>query len=200
MNFTAVKEALEARGYAVHIFKTAREAADWLDAAIDGETVGIGGSITVREMGLLSRLAAHNEVIWHWQPREGRTAAAELEAARTASVYLSSVNALAESGEIVNIDGTGNRVAATLFGHRKVYFLVGENKLAPTEAEAVARARNVAAPKNAARLARNTPCVAAGKCMDCHSPERICRALTVLWEAPRGAEYTVVLIGEPLGY
>ena len=200
MKLEAVKAALEARGYTVSVFASAREAADYLDAAIDRETVAIGGSITVEEMGLLPRLLTHNEVIWHWHPRDGRTAAEELTAARTASVYLSSVNALAESGEIVNIDGTGNRVAATLFGHRKVYFLVGSNKLAPTEAEAIARARNVAAPKNAARLARKTPCVAAGRCMDCRSPERICRALSVLWEAPRGADYEVILIDEALGY
>ena len=200
MKLEAVKEALAARGYAVSLFETAEEAAHYLDTAIDGEKVGIGGSMTVEEMGLLERLRTHNEVVWHWHPRDGKTAADELTDARTASVYLSSVNALAESGEIVNIDGTGNRLAATLFGHRKVYFLVGENKLAPTEVEAIARARNVAAPKNAARLARPTPCVAAGKCMDCRSPARICRALSVLWEAPRGAEYEVVLIAEPLGY
>ena len=200
MKLEAVKTALEARGYAVTVFPTARAAADYLDTAIDRETVGIGGSMTVEEMGLFPRLAAHNEVIWHWHPRDGRTAEGELAAARTASVYLSSVNALSEEGEIVNIDGTGNRVAATLYGHRKVYFLVGCNKLAPTESEAISRARNVAAPKNAARLGRPTPCTVTGRCMDCRSPARICRALTVLWEAPRGAEYEVVLIGEALGY
>lgn len=200
MDLQAVKAALTARGYAVSVFSTAREAADYLNAAIDGETVAIGGSMTVEEMGLAPRLATHNELIWHWHPRDGRTAEEELAAARTATVYLSSVNALSGTGEIVNIDGTGNRVAATLYGHRRVYFLVGANKLAPTESEAIARARNVAAPKNAARLGRPTPCVAAGRCMDCRSPARICRALTVLWEAPRGAEYEVILIGEPLGY
>ena len=196
----STKAALEARGYRVSIFPTAQAAADYLNAAIDGTVVAIGGSITVREMGLAPLLASHNEVIWHWEPREGRTAADELAAARTAEVYLSSVNAIARTGEIVNIDGTGNRVAATLYGHRRVFLIAGENKLAPTEAEAVARARNIAAPKNAERLGRKTPCVAAGRCMDCRSPERICRALTVLWEAPRGADYEVILIGESLGY
>lgn len=200
MDLHTLKENLEARGYAVACFGSAREAAAYLDAAIDGETVAIGGSITAREMGVAPLLATHNELIWHWEPREGMTAAEALTAARSATVYLTSCNAIAESGEIVNIDGTGNRVAATLYGPRRVYFLVGSNKITRDEESAVSRARNVAAPKNAARLGRKTPCVAAGKCMNCRSPERICRALTVLWEAPRGAAYEVILIDEPLGY
>ena len=200
MDLHTLKENLEARGYAVSCFGSAREAAAYLDAAIDGETVAIGGSITAREMGVAPLLATHNELIWHWEPCEGMTAAEALTAARSATVYLTSCNAIAESGEIVNIDGTGNRVAATLYGPRRVYFLVGSNKITRDEESAVSRARNVAAPKNAARLGRKTPCVAAGKCMNCRSPERICRALTVLWEAPRGAAYEVILIDEPLGY
>ena len=200
MDLHTLKENLEARGYAVSCFGSAREAAAYLDAAIDGETVAIGGSITAREMGVAPLLATHNELIWHWEPCEGMTAAEALTAARSATVYLTSCNAIAESGEIVNIDGTGNRVAATLYGPRRVYFLVGSNKVTRDEESAVSRARNVAAPKNAARLGRKTPCVAAGKCMNCRSPERICRALTVLWEAPRGAAYEVILIDEPLGY
>ena len=200
MDLHTLKENLEARGYAVACFGSAREAAAYLDAAIDGETVAIGGSITAREMGVAPLLATHNELIWHWEPCEGMTAAEALTAARSATVYLTSCNAIAESGEIVNIDGTGNRVAATLYGPRRVYFLVGSNKITRDEKSAVSRARNVAAPKNAARLGRKTPCVTAGKCMNCRSPERICRALTVLWEAPRGAAYEVILIDEPLGY
>ena len=196
----ALKKNLEARGYAVSHFATAAEAAAYLDRVIDGECVAIGGSITVKEMGLAPLLSAHNELIWHWEPAEGRTAAEELTRARSADVYLTSCNAIAESGEIVNIDGTGNRLSASLFGHARVYFIVGSNKLAENETAAIARARNVAAPKNAVRLGRNTPCVKAGRCMDCHSPERICRAMTVLWEAPRGADYEVVLVDESLGY
>ena len=124
------------------------------------------------------------------------------ERAMHAETYLSSANALAETGEIVNIDGTGNRVAGTLFGHKRVFFVVGRNKLAPTCDEAIRRARNVAAPKNALRFGVETPCVANGgdRCYDCKSPARICRGLVVLWEAMRGCETEVVLIDEDLGY
>ena len=119
----------------------------------------------------------------------------------TAPVYISSANGVAETGELVNIDGTGNRVAATLYGPEKVYFIVGLNKLAPTLEAAIDRARNVAAPKNAQRLGTRTPCAADGKCHDCKSPARICRALVVHMGAPKGFEKCeIVLVGESLGY
>ena len=107
---------------------------------------------------------------------------------------------MAETGEILNIDGTGNRVASTLYGHNKVYFIIGINKIAPDFESALWRARNIAAPKNAQRLNRNTPCAVKGdRCYDCKSPDRICRGLTVLWGPMMGMETEIVLIDEPLG-
>ena len=200
MVFTLVKAELEQRGFTVSEFATAKEAADYLDGAIDGRTVGFGGSMTLTEMGLAERLETHNELFWHWRVKEGSTAAETLAAAASAEIYLTSVNGLAETGEIINIDGTGNRVASMLYGHRKVYFVVGVNKLASDYASALHRARNVAAPKNAQRLKRNTPCVLGDRCFDCSSPDRICRGLTVLWEKMGGCEMEVVLINEQLGY
>ena len=120
--------------------------------------------------------------------------------AQTADIYLTSVNALAETGELVNIDGAGNRVASTLFGHEKVYFVIGRNKLAPTVDAAVWRARNIASPRNAQRLGRKTPCAVKGdRCYDCKSPERICRGLVTLWGPMMGMEAEVLLIDEDLG-
>ena len=127
-DFTKVQQALERRGYTVRTFAAAAEAAAYLDGAIDGKTVGFGGSATLDARGVDDKLAAHNTVIWHWK----QEANAARKAAMQTQVYLSSANGLAESGEIVNIDGTGNRVSATLFGHEKVYFVIGRNKLAPT--------------------------------------------------------------------
>ena len=198
MDFTKVSENLKARGYAVQCFATAREAADYLNGAIDGVSVGFGGSMTLEQMGLFERLSGHNRALWHW--REG-TAEDPRKEALTADVYVTSVNGMDEDGDLINIDGAGNRVAATLFGHRKVYFVVGRNKLAPTYEEALWRARNISAPKNAQRLQRKTPCAAQGdKCYDCKSPERICRGLTVLWKPMMGMEAEVVLVDEDLGY
>ena len=189
-----VRKNLEERGFQTSCFATAKEAADYLDAQIDGATVGIGGSMTIQAMGLSERLSKHNEVIWHWE-------GGELRRALTADVYLTSVNGLAETGEIVNIDGNCNRVAASMFGPKRVYYMIGCNKIAPDFEKALWRARNVAAPKNAQRLGKKTPCaVKADRFYDCKSPERICRGLSVLWRKPTGFEQAeVVLIEEELG-
>ena len=154
--------------------------------------------MTVREMGLYERLAAHNQTFWHWDPERP----APLADGMGTEVYITSVNGAAETGELVNIDGTGNRVASTCFGHQELYLILGVNKVAPDYEGALWRARNIAAPKNAQRLGRKTPCAVKGdRCYDCQSPERICRALTVLWEKPSSfARAEVVLVGEPLGY
>ncbi len=194
-DYTALTQNLEERGFTPKVFATAAQAADYLDREIDGVSVGFGGSMTVQEMGLYPRLAAHNEAVWHWDK-------AGLEQAAATEVYICSVNGLAETGEIINIDGTGNRVASTLFGHKRVYLVVGKNKLAPDYDKALWRARNIASPKNAQRLGVQTPCAAKGdKCYDCKSPQRICRGLVVLWEKPRSVErMEVVLVDEELGY
>ena len=195
MAFETVKKNLEARGFSVSTFSTAAEAAAYLDSAIDGTTVGIGGSMTVQQMGLHEKLAAHNEVHWHWT--DGQEARAK---AAHADVYITSANGLTENGEVINIDGAGNRVASTLYGHKRVYFIIGRNKLAPTYDEALWRARNIAAPKNAQRLGKKTPCAVKGdRCYDCKSPDRICRGLVVLWGPSMGVETEIVLVDEDLG-
>lgn len=129
-----------------------------------------------------------------WGGSEDRKKAAQ------ADVYIASANGLAETGEIINIDGAGNRIASTLYGHEKVYFVIGRNKLAPTYDEALWRARNIAAPKNAQRLGKKTPCAVKGdRCYDCKSPDRICCGLAVLWTAMMGMEMEVILVDEELG-
>ena len=200
MDFTCVKENLIKRGFAVTEFETAAAAAEYLDGAIDGKSVAFGGSITLQQMALAEKLETHNELVWHWRVKEGETPAEALRKARNADIYVTSVNGLAESGEIINIDGTGNRVAAMLYGHKKVYFVVGSNKLAPDYEAALHRARNIAAPLNAKRLSRKTPGTEGGRCFDCNSPERICRGLAVLWEKMGGSDMEVILIDEVLGY
>ena len=189
-----LEQNLQEKGIRFRYFETAQAAADYLDGEIDGTSVGIGGSQTVKAMGLYPRLSAHNQVIWHWEG--GST-----QDAMSVQVYISSVNGLAETGEIINIDGTGNRVASTLFGHQRVCLVVGINKIAPDYDAALWRARNIAAPKNAQRLGAKTPCAVKGdRCYDCKSPGRICRALTVLWEKPKGIPVMeILLVNQPLG-
>ncbi|MEA5039356.1 MAG: lactate utilization protein [Clostridiaceae bacterium] len=202
MNFTALEETLKRKGFAVASFSTAAEAADYLDRELDGKTVGIGGSDTIKTMGLAERLRKHNTVYWHWLPdqKQAHGADAVRRMAMDTQVYLTSVNALAETGLLVNIDGTGNRIASISFGHEKVYVLVGRNKITPDLDSALWRARNVAAPKNAQRLGYQTPCAVKGdRCYDCNSPDRLCRGFLITERPMRGTEMEIVLIDEELG-
>lgn len=195
-DFTIVSAALRERGYTVRVFASGAEAAVYLNETIDGKTVGIGGSSTVKDLGIYELLQSHNTVIWHWMQEP---ASARKQAMQT-QIYLSSVNALAQTGELVNIDGAGNRVSSTLFGHEKVYYLIGRNKLTETYEQAVWRARNVAAPQRAKQLGAKTPCAAkAERCFDCKSPGRICRGLVTLWGPMLSMDAEVLLIDEDLG-
>ena len=199
MNLELLQKNLEAQGFTYRYFDTAQQAADYLVGSIQDKTVGIGGSMTIKGMGLYDRLKENNQVAWHWEVPGPET----LAQAAAAQVYLSSVNGIAETGEIINIDGTGNRIAATLYDREKVFLIAGVNKIAPDYDQALWRARNVAAPLNARRLNRKTPCAQGEevKCWDCKSPERICNGLTVLWRKMGGVkECEVVIIGEELGY
>ncbi len=193
-------ESLTKGGYFVKVFDTKESAAKYLNEQIDGTTVGFGGSISLKEMGLYESLGTHNDVFSHWYPGGDKTQDDIRHMAMETETYISSVNGIAETGEIVNIDGSGNRLAGISFGHNRVFFVIGQNKVEPTYEKAIWRARNVAAPKNAARLNVNTPCVKSGRCHDCQSSERICKGLSVLWQAMMSSRMEVVLVREDLGY
>lgn len=203
MNIQTTIKALQDKLYTVTYFKTAKEAADYLDTQIDHKVVGFGDSRTMIDMELYKRLSGHNEVHDPNQSKDNDEFVEIAKRALTTEIYLTSVNAMAETGEMVNIDGTGNRVAGSLFGHRKVYFVVGTNKIEPTLEKAIWRARNVAGPKNSMKYNLPTPCVANGgdKCYDCKSPERICNALVIHLRKMNDVEDAeIVLIDEEMGF
>ena len=187
---------LESRGYRVRRFATAREAADYLDAQIDGKTVAFGGSVTLQQLGFYEALEQNNSVFWHWvTPTEKRR-----EREKECEVFFTSANALSRTGEIVNIDGTGNRVTMAAYGPEKVYYICGVNKLCPDITSAIDRARNVAAPQNARRLGLDTPCVKDGVCHNCQSPQRICNVMDITLRRPGAVEVELWIIQEELGY
>ncbi len=194
-NIGKTVENLKSRGFEARVFQTGAEVADYLCSTLLEEEIAFGGSMTLTELGLFERLSAENKVYWHWKE-------SSKEAVAFAPVYLTSANALAETGEIINIDGSGNRVVSTLYGRKKVYFIVGVNKIAEDFDSALWRARNIAAPLNARRLNKNTPCAYGElKCHDCSSPDRICRGLVVLWNKTFGIdEAEVLIVNETLGY
>ena len=200
-DFKKLKDVLEQKGYIVSEFENKELAASYMNRKIDGKTVGLGGSVTLCQMNLFDTLSEHNIVYWHDERPSDMSVMETRTAASRAEIYISSVNAIAETGEIVNIDNTGNRVAAISYGPTKIYLVVGANKVTTNLEDAIYRARNVAAPLNARRLKKKTPCAIKGdKCYNCNSPERICRNLSVLWDKPTGAEYEVIFIQDELGY
>jgi len=195
MDFGKVKANLEKHHFAVKTFDTAAEAGDYIAGAIKGETIGFGGSVTLQDMGLYEKLEAGNTVIWHWKDPKNRDRYPEFTA------YVTSVNAIAETGEMINIDGSGNRLAASLFGPKKIYFVAGRNKITPDLASAIERARQIASPPNNKRLNMANPCTKSGKCHDCNSPNRICNALCIYMRPMSTTDHTeVILVDEDLGY
>jgi NAD-dependent dihydropyrimidine dehydrogenase PreA subunit len=201
MDLTKTADALKKRGYEVSCFNTGAEAAEYLNGKIDGMTVGFGDSETLLQMHLFEMLQSHNDVYHPKYPREGKNFYSTARDCLTTDIFLLSANGLAETGEIVNIDGTGNRIAGSLYGHKKVYFVISRNKICPTLEEAAYRARNVAAPLNAERHGYRTPCaIKKDHCYDCKSPQRICSAQTIYWRKMNHTEMEVVLIDEDMGY
>ena len=171
---------LRSSGYTATVFETGRDACEYLNAEIDGQTVGIGGSSTIHKIGIYEKLLTHNTVFWHWK-QDADLARRE---AMTTDVYLTSVNAIARTGEMISIDGVGNRLSSMLFGHKKIYFVIGRNKLTDTCEQAVWRARNIAAPRRARELNRKTPCaIRCDMCYDCKSTDRICRGMVKIGRA-----------------
>lgn len=197
MNIEKTIKSMERRGFEVHYFETGEEAVSYLAETLVGKTVGIGGSMTVCQLGIYDAIKDNNTVIWHLiddDPEAPRKATG-------APVYISGANAIAETGEILNIDGRGNRVAATLFDKELVYIISGTNKICDSYESAMKRARQVAGPLNAKRLNLKTPCVKDGTCHDCNSPGRICNAAVALWGRPYGVDkIEVILVNDELGF
>ena len=193
---------LERRNMEAYYCPTAAEAAAKVSELIpDGASVTWGGSMTIRDMGIPAALKAREALdVMDRDMAASREEAQEiyLKAFR-ADYYLSSANAISEDGVIVNIDGTGNRVAAITFGPKHVIFVVGLNKVAQTTDAALARARSTASPINAARFDIQTPCHTDGVCHNCNSPECICNYIHFLRNSPR-RRHTVILVGESGGY
>lgn len=186
--------SLKLRHFGVSHFATGAEAAEYLAKELAGQTVGIGGCKTIDQIGLYDKLDSE-KTFWHWKvPGEATYAAAA-----TADAYITGANAISEDGQILNIDGHGNRLSAQLFGHKKVYVVAGVNKICPDFDSALYRARNTAAVTNVKRFECKTPCKIDGKCHDCRSAERMCNGLVVLWGPMTGMETEVVLIDEELG-
>ena len=180
-------ECLRRRGFGAVCCATAAEAAAYvMKEAESAATIGQGGSVTLKQLGLPESLAAVGKT------PERKTAV---------DLFLLSANALTADGRIVNIDGNGNRVGASINGPKKVVYVVGRNKIVDGGVDdAIARIKKCACPPNCRRLGKQTPCAATGVCADCDSPDRICKVTVVFDRKPTGIACDVVLVDEELGY
>ena len=197
-------EKLTKNGFEVVTVPSAEEAEKAVLGMIPpGVEVGLGGSMTLRDLKLDVTLRERgHEVHDHWLPgRDPEEMRRVLRKQISSPVFLTSVNAVTADGKLVNIDNTGNRVAAMTFGPEHVIAVVGKNKIVADVHAAMFRTRNHVAPANAKRKNFKTPCVMDGKCHDCDSPDRLCRAVSILEKKTRGVgRFTVILVEEDLGY
>ena len=197
MEYSQIRTNFERHGFTTQLFSTKEAVGSYLVDILQNQTIGFGGSETLREMGLFEALQQKNSVIWHNKV----PGLAVRKLANCANIYITSANAITETGEIVNIDATGNRVAMTSFGPQSCYYIIGKNKITANISEAYSRCKNIAAPLNARRLGAKTPCAVKGdKCYDCNSPNRICRIISVIERVPLGMKCEIIFVNQELGF
>ena len=212
-NIEKTIEALRAHRMEVHYVQTPEEAKELALSLIpEGSSCANGGSVTLAQTGILEALKAGN---YHYIDRMDPTFTQEqkeeaMRAAFSTDFYLASANAITENGELYNVDGNSNRVAAMIYGAKNVIIVAGINKIVKDLDEAVLRVKTIAAPQNAVRLSCNTPCAKLGHCISlernggmtdgCKTPARICANFTVMAYQRHVNRIKVILVGTELGY
>lgn len=198
---TLVKN-LEKRGFAAYYCATREQAlAKALELIPPTDVVAWGGSVSIQEIGLLDAVKKRNAVI----DRDAAVTPEErnecLRKALLSDTFLMSCNAMSKDGELVNIDGNGNRIAAFIFGPKQVLVIAGVNKITGSLEEALARARSTAAPINAARFPGvDTPCAKTGVCLNCAKPESLCSQILVTRTCRNAGRVKIIIVGEHLGF
>lgn len=196
--------SLERNGFTAQYCADPAAAAEYILAgAEDAATVGFGGSMSIVSLGVEQMLREQGkQILNHGSPAFSRDEKMEIMRRQlTCDLFLSGCNALTLNGELINIDATGNRVAAMFFGPRKVIVVAGRNKLVDgTPHDAILRVKNWATPPNSKRLNFKTPCCTTGFCSDCNSPDRLCRVTTIIERKPRFTDLHVLVVNADLGF
>jgi len=196
---------LKKRGVGAAYYQTSIEAVGAICRMIpEGATVALGGSVTIMQSGLLDALRRMKiTLLDRYRPGITNEEVEEMGLrGMTADVLITSSNAVASDGQIINEDGRGNRVAAMIFGPKKVILMIGINKIVGTVEDGLKRIKEIAAPLNCIRLGVDTPCAQTGFCNDeeCHPPARLCSQITIIESNRIKDRMHVVLVGEELGY
>ena len=196
-------KALKSHGFDAHFFSRVEDARPFILEMISGyETFGFAGSSTTRSIGILEELSSMGKITFdHWL--EGLSKEDDLDLRLQqgrCDCFFCSANAISTTGEVINVDGVGNRTNAMTFGPKKVIIVAGMNKVRPDLESALRRVMEVAAPMRARSLNMDTPCAETGVCSDCNSPQRICRVTTILHRRPMMSDISIILINQTLGF
>lgn len=196
-----VAENFNKRGFEAYYCPTKEEALKKAVSLIpESHVVSWGGSVSIDEIGLRPYVLEHRQVIDRDTAKTPEERQELLRKALLCDTYIMGTNAATEDGQLYNIDGTGNRVAALIFGPKQVIVIVGMNKVEPTLEAAITRARTVASPINMQRFSKKTPCAVTGMCADCNSPDSICNQMVRTRRCAPAGRIKVILVGENVGF
>lgn len=200
LKLNQLKKASELARYNMDVVEKKEDVIPLLDSLIEsGQSCSVGGSITLSQCGILEYLENRKDIVYLDRYHTDNTDSV-FKAAMSCDAYVTSTNALTMNAELYNVDGNGNRVAAMIFGPKKVFVVVGINKLVNDLNEAISRVRSIAAPANNLRLNKPNPCTITGKCMDCRMETRICSAAVTITNSAKKGRIHLIVVKEPLGY
>ncbi len=201
-----LKNSLESNNFQVHLADDSAAAhrivMEEILPASGARSIGWGGSLTAVGTGLFQTLQARKDLEMIDTLDKQIPAAEQLQRRRNSmlvDLFITGTNAITEEGQLVNLDMLGNRVAAITFGPTHVVVIAGRNKIVPSLEEAMFRIKNIAAPANAMRLDKKTPCVKTSYCEECKSPERICNSWTITEKSFPKGRVKVVIVNQDLG-
>lgn len=196
-----VAENFNKRGFEAYYCPTKEDAlAKAISLIPEEHVVSWGGSVSINDIGLRPYVLEHRQVIDRDTAKTPEERQELLRKALLCDTYIMGTNAATEDGQLYNIDGTGNRVAALIFGPKQVIVIVGMNKVDPTLETAISRARTVASPMNMQRFSKKTPCAVTGMCADCLSPDSICNQMVRTRRCAPAGRIKVILVGENVGF
>ena len=193
---------LQKRHFGAHYCATREQAlAKALELIPEGASIGWGGAASAQQIGLLDVLrTGPYQAIDRDTAKTPRERTEMMRRCLLTDCFITGANAISLEGEMVNIDGMGNRVAAIVYGPEKVIVIAGMNKVVDTLDDALTRARTVAAPINKQRFGTDTPCTAKGSCADCLSDGCICNQILITRNCRPAGRITFILVGEELGF
>lgn len=196
-------KAFENNNMSCMIVKNKEELQTYLKSIlVNQKKVAVGGSVTLNQLGVIDLIRQSDvDFVDRYAPELSREEMMEkFREGLLSDIFITSTNAMTLDGCLYNVDNTGNRVSAMIFGPKEVIVIAGMNKLCVDEQEAIKRIREYSAPANAMRLNKKTPCTKTGTCMDCHSHDRICSSYVKLGHQTQVNRIKVILVEENLGY